>query len=74
VGVAVVISGGVDQRIARSSSDPHAGWAIDEMLIKKSAAMVLNWPRSETQTFDSPPFSRKEKPYSRPPSRNTTSK
>jgi len=41
-----------------------AGWAIDEMLIKKSAAMVLNWPEIETQTFDFATFSRKEKPYS----------
>jgi len=42
---------------------PHR-WTIDEMLIKKSAAMVLNWPEIETQTFDFATFSRKEKPYS----------
>ena len=41
-----------------------AGWTIDEMLIKKSAAMVLNWPQIQTQTFDFSTFSRKEKPYS----------
>jgi len=29
-----------------------AGWTIDEMLIKKSAATVLNWPQIETRTFD----------------------
>jgi imidazolonepropionase-like amidohydrolase len=40
-----------------------AGWEIDEMLIKKSAAMVLNWPQIETQSFDFTTFSRKEKPY-----------
>jgi len=40
-----------------------AGWEIDEMLIKKSAAMVLNWPAIETETFDFSTFSRKEKPY-----------
>lgn len=39
------------------------GWVIDEMLLKKSAAMVLNWPEIETQTFDFATFSRKEKPY-----------
>ena len=33
------------------------------MLIKKSAAMVLNWPQIQTQTFDFATFSRKEKPY-----------
>src|SRR5713226_6204390 len=41
-----------------------AGWTIDEMLIKKSAAMVLNWPEIETRTFDFATFSRKEKPFS----------
>ena len=40
-----------------------AGWTIDEMLLKKSAAMVLNWPEIETETFDFATFSRKEKPY-----------
>ena len=40
-----------------------AGWTIDEMLIKKSAAMVLNFPEIQTQTFDFATFSRKEKPY-----------
>jgi imidazolonepropionase-like amidohydrolase len=40
-----------------------AGWAIDEMLIKKSAAMVLNWPEIQTETFDFSTFTRKEKPY-----------
>jgi len=33
-------------------------------LIKKSAAMVLNWPEIETRTFDFATFSRKEKPFS----------
>jgi len=40
-----------------------AGWTIDEMLIKKSAAMVLNWPQIQTETFDFATFSRREKPY-----------
>jgi len=40
-----------------------AGWAIDEMLIKKSVAMVLNFPEIQTQTFDFATFSRREKPY-----------
>jgi imidazolonepropionase-like amidohydrolase len=33
------------------------------MLLKKSAAMVLNWPQIETRTFDFTTFTRKEKPY-----------
>ena len=40
-----------------------AGWAIDEMQIKKSVAMVLNWPEIQTETFDFSTFTRKEKPY-----------
>ena len=40
-----------------------SGWTIDEMAIKKSAAMVLNWPQIQTETFDFSTFSRKEKPY-----------
>jgi len=55
-------SGGV---IGGQASAIHlTGWTIDEMLIKKSAAMVLNWPEIETQTFDFATFLRKEKPYS----------
>ena len=58
-------SGGSSNVIGGQASAIHmAGWAIEEMLIKKSAAMVLNWPEIETQTFDFATFSRKEKPYS----------
>src|SRR5207249_7702782 len=58
-------SGGSNGIIGGQASAIHlAGWVIDEMLIKKSAAMVLRWPEIETQTFDFATFSRKEKPYS----------
>jgi imidazolonepropionase-like amidohydrolase len=40
-----------------------AGWTISDMLIKKSVAMVLNWPRIETESFDFSTFTRKQKPY-----------
>ncbi|HYL82608.1 MAG TPA: amidohydrolase family protein, partial [Candidatus Angelobacter sp.] len=40
-----------------------AGWTMEDMQIKKSAAMVLNWPEIQTETFDFATFSRKEKPY-----------
>ncbi len=57
-------SGGGGSVIGGQASAIHmAGWEIDEMLIKKSAAMVLNWPQIETQSFDFTTFSRKEKPY-----------
>jgi imidazolonepropionase-like amidohydrolase len=57
-------SGGSEGILGGQASAIHlAGWNIDEMLIKKSAAMVLNWPEIETRTFDFATFSRKEKPY-----------
>src|SRR5882757_8889061 len=58
-------SGGSEGIIGGQASAIHlAGWTIDEMVIKKSAAMVLNWPEIETRTFDFATFSRKEKPFS----------
>ena len=68
--LAVPGSGGFDSNgsggvIGGQASAIHlSGWTIDEMLIKKSAAMVLNWPEIETQRFDFATFSRKEKPFS----------
>jgi imidazolonepropionase-like amidohydrolase len=68
--LAVPGSGGFDSGGSRgvlggqASAIHLAGWAIEEMLLKKSAAMVLNWPRIETRTFDFETFSRKEKPFS----------
>src|SRR5712692_3272062 len=39
------------------------GWTMEDMQIKRSVAMVLNWPQIQTRTFDFATFSRKEKPY-----------
>lgn len=67
--LAVPASGGMDffggrGIIGGQASAIHiAGWTIDEMLLKKSAAMVLNWPEIQTDTFDFATFSRKERPY-----------
>ncbi|MGC2738612.1 MAG: hypothetical protein WA274_12015, partial [Candidatus Acidiferrales bacterium] len=41
-----------------------AGWTMEDMQIKRSVAMVLNWPTIQTRTFDFSTFSVKEKPYS----------
>ncbi|HUJ33526.1 MAG TPA: amidohydrolase family protein [Candidatus Acidoferrum sp.] len=40
-----------------------AGWTMDEMQIKRSVAMVVNWPTLETRSFDFSTFSIQEKPY-----------
>ena len=67
--LAVPGSGGFDFSGSRgviggqASAIHLTGWTIDEMLLKKSIAMVLNWPQIETRTFDFATFSRKEKPY-----------
>jgi imidazolonepropionase-like amidohydrolase len=67
--LAVPASGGFDSRSSsnilggQASAIHLAGWSIDDMLIKKSVAMVLDWPQIETQSFDLSTFSRKTKPY-----------
>jgi imidazolonepropionase-like amidohydrolase len=67
--LAVPSSGGFDffggrGTLGGQASAIHlAGWTIDEMLLKKSAAMVLNFPQIQTETFDLATFTRKEKPY-----------
>lgn len=40
-----------------------AGWTIDDMLINKHAAMVVDWPDVQTRSFDLSTFSIKEKPF-----------
>jgi imidazolonepropionase-like amidohydrolase len=65
----VPASGGMDSFGSRgvlggqASAIHLSGWTIEEMLLKKSAAMVLNWPEIETRTFDFTTFTRKEKPF-----------
>ncbi|MGC1619310.1 MAG: amidohydrolase family protein [Candidatus Acidiferrum sp.] len=67
--LAVPDSGGFDSRggggvIGGQASAIHlAGWTINDMLIKKSVAMVIVWPEIETQSFDFATFTRKEKPF-----------
>jgi imidazolonepropionase-like amidohydrolase len=57
-------SGGARGVIGGQASAIHlAGWTINDMLIKKSVAMVISWPVIETRTFDFATFSRKEKAF-----------
>jgi imidazolonepropionase-like amidohydrolase len=68
--LAVPASGGMDSFSSRgvlggqASAIHLSGWTIDEMLLKKSVAMVLNWPEIETRTFDFATLTRKERPFS----------
>ena len=67
--LAVPDSGGFDTRGSsgviggQASAINLAGWTINDMLIKRSVAMVISWPTIETRTFDFATFSRKEKPF-----------
>jgi imidazolonepropionase-like amidohydrolase len=67
--LAVPASGGFDSRgstniLGGQASAIHlAGWTINDMLIKKSVAMVLDWPKIETRPFDFSTFTRKTKPF-----------
>lgn len=65
----VPASGGFDSNGAQgalggqASAIHLAGWTIEDMLINRSVAMVVNWPQFETRTFDFSTFSFKEKPF-----------
>jgi imidazolonepropionase-like amidohydrolase len=68
--IAAPASGGFDSSgetnlIGGQASAIHlAGWTIEDMLIRKHAAMVVDWPDVETSSFDFSSFSVKEKPFS----------
>jgi len=57
-------SGGASNLVGGQASAVHlAGWTIDDMLIKKHAAMVVDWPSLELRSFDFSTFSMKEKSF-----------
>lgn len=39
------------------------GWTVEEMAIEPSAAMVIEWPRIQTRTFDFSTFSFEDRPF-----------
>lgn len=57
-------SGGETSLVGGQASAIHlAGWSIEDMLINQRAAMVVDWPRTETRSFDFSTFSIKEKSF-----------
>ncbi len=68
--IAVPASGGMDFSgslgiIGGQASALHlAGWTSEELVTRRSVAMVINWPRMETRTFDFATLSVKQKPFS----------
>jgi len=67
--LAVPASGGFDSSGSRAilggqaSAFSLAGWTMDDMQIKRSVAMVINFPTIVTRSFDLATLSRKERPY-----------
>jgi imidazolonepropionase-like amidohydrolase len=67
--LAVPASGGFDSSGSRgvlggqASAFSLVGWTMDDMQIKRSVAMVVNFPTIQTRMFDFATFSRKERPY-----------
>lgn len=39
------------------------GWTIEEMVIRRSVGLILNWPTMQTRRFDFATFSFKERPF-----------
>lgn len=56
-------SGGSAVLGGQASAIHLTGWTIQDMLIQKSVAMVVNWPTIETHSFDFSTFSIKERSY-----------
>jgi imidazolonepropionase-like amidohydrolase len=67
--LAVPASGGFDSSGTstliggQASAINMAGWTVDEMLIRKNAAMVIDWPNLDLHSFDFTTFSRKDKAF-----------
>lgn len=63
-GVGGFFGGGGGNVIGGQASAMHlTGWTMDEMLMRKSAAMVLNWPTIDTGSFDFSTFTFKQRPF-----------
>lgn len=56
--------GGGGAVIGGQASAIHlSGWVIDEMLLRRSAAMVVNWPTLQTRTLDVSTSSFRQRPF-----------
>ena len=58
-----VFFGGGSTLAGQASAMHLSGWTMAEMEIRRSVAMVLNWPTIETRSFDFSTFSIKNRPY-----------
>lgn len=56
-------SGGGSMLGGQASAMHLSAWTIEEMQIRRSVAMVLNWPSIQTRSFDFSTFSFKQRPF-----------
>jgi imidazolonepropionase-like amidohydrolase len=64
-GVSGGLGGGGGNVIGGQASAIYtSGWTYDDLMIKKSVAMSINWPSFETRTFDFVTFTIRERPFS----------
>jgi len=61
--LATPLGGGGEVIPGQASAINLAGWTIEEMLIRRSVAMVVSWPTMQTRTFDFSTFSLRERPF-----------
>ncbi|MBL8151866.1 MAG: amidohydrolase family protein [Blastocatellia bacterium] len=62
-GLPAVASGTGPTIGGQASAINLSGWVIDEMLIDRSAAMVINWPTFATGSFDFTTFQFRQRPF-----------
>ena len=55
--------GGSGVILGQASAINLSGWTVEEMLVKRSTVMMLNWPDFNTRTFDFSTFSVKERSF-----------
>jgi imidazolonepropionase-like amidohydrolase len=55
--------GGSGVILGQASAINLSGWTVEEMMVRRSTVMMLNWPDLNTRTFDFSTFSFKEKPF-----------
>ena len=55
--------GGGSVITGQASAINLAGWTVEEMLIRRSVAMVVDWPTHQTRSFDFSTFSIRDRPF-----------
>lgn len=61
----LAVSGWGGSAISGQAAAIHlAGWTVDEMLVRRSAAMVCTWPGLDTRGFDFATFTTRHRPFS----------